>query len=1345
MNKKIVSALLVLVMLFGSIALLLPQGSPIVASAAEEEGRLPAYAVATQTALTTSYLSAADKIAKDANTNLYLTLPTENGVYQLYCNPYTGEVIYYNHSTKEALTTNPFNAGANESISEAVKKQLLSQVVISYTGKDGNIKYMYSFTEAAERGQIQVKNIKNGIRVMYTIGRENPTYLLPVWITEESFNENLVKPFKAYLQEVEDTYGKTSSEYRSAEVLYNQLLLEGATYTRQDANDDKLSDASRKAMIKKFKLKDRDKDGDYDIIYTLDSSLTDAQKTAREALVKTYCPDYGYDDLEKDHAITEPELSVETPPLFKLSIEYTIDSASGALDIRIPANGIRYDETLFTLEYVSPLNYFGAGYMSTETYGSYQPDTNAFNSSNSVYAGSREDDTLYDGYVFYPDGSGTLFEFNDLYKTTGKPSVSWSGKVYGQDFAYYTVSGQHQETIRVPVYGLVGTTAILPEAITKDGASTDANGKKYYDLYASKTGYLAILEEGDALANLSVSFGATRHNYASVYTTYYPRPKDTYELSDSVSVSNNNEWTVVADRKYAGNYRTKVILLSDRALGDAAVAADRIPSYYPAGWVGMATAYREYLEDKGIITRLTEADVKPTLPLYLEMFGAIATTKQILSVPVDVKVPLTSFGDVKTIFGELKTAGISNINFKLTGFANGGMSSTYPVKLKWEKSVGGDDGFRDLAAYAKQEGFGVYPEFDFSYINNQKMFDGISLKGVGVKTVDNRYSSKQIYDAVYQQYDTNFNLCVATNAMEGLFEKFDKKLSQYIDDEKFLFGLSVSSLGSDLNSNFDGDNPINREDAKKDIANLFAAIEKSYGSVMTSGGNIYTVKYIDHLLSMPLKASNYRYETASVPFMAMVLHGYVNYTGEALNLSGDTQYNILKSIENGAALYYMLSYNTENIMLLKKDEELSKYYSIRYDIWKDDMLKDYKTLNDAMKDIQTYLMVDHSFIIGERVLKPYELEENKELLREAICVAVEQAISQNASTMIASLRERLPLYDLVLPFDGELIAQGTEPSSLYLYIALNQSLNTLSSDLQDMIVEAYSNGEGINDLKTILALKALKNVNLTALWDSIVLDSKGRFNEEELASLKGDIYTILVRELTDVDIPGTVEAVLARTMNKDQVRRIETMIMEGVPAGITWKEALRAIVDEGVLGEAYKATDAQLAELEAAFKDCFFDAVDDLKAIFGNTFNADVLVWFNRLIYTDADEAIIDRAIGKYASALSADGKAALKALVLKCQEQGVVLTMTDDADVQFNFNETTSNIGDGYLYEETDYTLNDERLVMVTYSNGKTGAEEKTVRFILNYNIFDVTVRLEDGTQHTIESYGFIRLGGEE
>ena len=80
--------------------------------------------------------------------------------------------------------------------SDSVKKQLLSQIVVKYKDNDTE-KFMYSFEEAASRGQIKFKNIKNGIRVEYTIGREENRMLVPKRILKERFEENILDVYAA--------------------------------------------------------------------------------------------------------------------------------------------------------------------------------------------------------------------------------------------------------------------------------------------------------------------------------------------------------------------------------------------------------------------------------------------------------------------------------------------------------------------------------------------------------------------------------------------------------------------------------------------------------------------------------------------------------------------------------------------------------------------------------------------------------------------------------------------------------------------------------------------------------------------------------------------------------------------------------------------------------------------------------------------------------------------------------------------------------------------------------------------------------------------------------------------
>jgi hypothetical protein len=66
----------------------------------------------------------------------------------------------------------------------------------------------------------------------------------------------------------------------------------------------------------------------------------------------------------------------------------------------------------------------------------------------------------------------------------------------------------------------------------------------------------------------------------------------------------------------------------------------------------------------------------------------------------------------------------------------------------------------------------------------------------------------------------------------------------------------------------------------------------------------------------------------------------------------------------------------------------------------------------------------------------------------------------------------------------------------------------------------------------------------------------------------------------------------------------------------------------------------------------------------------------------------------------------------------------------------TDSVLTDGKNYDATDYTEDNGNVVMVTYKKG-----DDIVRFVLNYNIDAVDVRLEDGTVVTIGRYGYHRI----
>lgn len=830
-----------------------------------------------------------------------MTLMKEQNGYELYVEEFTGEIAFVDKETGETLFSNPYDLAAGYNwASASTKKKLLSQLVVTYE-ENGTESTMYSYEEAAMRGQIITKNIKNGIRVEYTVGELATTRLVPRMISKTRFESMILKNIND-----EANYTRLTSFYK----LY-------------DTSDTSLTEQNVKKIQASFPITKQF------AVYVCTPDISTKELQTLEKIVKAYCPNYTYEEMDQDHADCDYTVSDEAPANFKMAIEYTI--GEDGLEARLPANGIRFDESNFTLTSVTMLPYMGSG--SSE----------------------------FTGYNFIPDGSGALIRFEDVKDTT----YNVAGQMYGADYAYNTISGQHSETMRFPVFGIVENRKAQGAAAPDVNPNKKQEGEEEY--VADPRGFLAIITEGDSMATLMSEHGGKLHCYNSVYAKFNPRPSDKYNLAASISVASNSSVTKTTARKYSGSYRIKYIILHEG-------------TDYDTSYVGMANAYRDYLEKEEIITKLTAEETGKNVPLYIEAFGSLETTQKVLSFPVPDDTPLTTFDDVRTIYDELTEAGVGNMNFRLTGFYNSGLNNTYPSKIDWIDKVGGEDGFEDLIKYSGEKKFGIFPEFDLAYMKTSSWFDGVNFKRDLVKSINDKYMSKRLYDAAMQSFESDFALAISPSRYEYFTSKLEKQLNNY--SEQGLNGISVSTLGTDLNSDFDEDDPYNREDSKGFTTNVLSSLKEKF-SVMVDGGNAYTLPYVDHIIKMPTESSNFLKAGASIPFAAMVLHGYVNYSGDAVNMEGDIRYALLKSIENGASLYFTLCYR--NNSALKESDEYNKYYSVSYDIWKDDMAEYYKTVNEALGDLQTVLITEHNLLDAQRTITEEEqqLTEEEQAQKEA--------------------------------------------------------------------------------------------------------------------------------------------------------------------------------------------------------------------------------------------------------------------------------------------------------------------------------------------------------------------------
>lgn len=918
------------------------------------------------------------RIAGDTTIDPMNEMACANG-YALYNDPKTGEVICLKLAEPDEngeyikdekgvykyvgyYCTNPYNLGMSKAVGStadttaSVKKTLLSQLLVKYS-ENTTETTLESYTSSAMFDQINVRKIRGGLRVEYTIGREETTYLVPRQIRFDKWMNLLIQIaensttakdkrtfFSYYLVKATGTEQFTTwkEEYLASNPEITTATRDYLFMTRKEYNDkiksgeiNEKTDVSwgiRAGVVEKF-IVDMGTKSDKTIeeniksypciknfaIMVIDGTVKAAEIRRIEQYVKLYT-DYTKEQMEEDHNETDYVAQDKIPALFKMAIEYTIDEQG--LYIRLNAGKIRFDSSNYTLQSITFLPYAGAC------------------------------DTHNEGYIFSPDGSGTLFNLKQI----AGSQFTTTSQIYGQDFAYHSVTGANKEVIRYPVYGAV-ESIITSEEYTELVTKIDENGEEYTEEKistkdtATNYGYLAVITSGDSLAKLTVSNGGSLHMYASAYTTFNPRPSDTYSLTGGISAGTDAMWTVESKRRYTGDYGIRVFLLSGK----------------DASYTGMANTYRNYLENNGTLKKLE--NTSEDIPLYLETLGAIDATKTVLGIPVRKSVPLTSFSKTIEVLKTLKNdAKINNIKILMQGWCNEGMLPLVPSGVEVCEALGGEEAFKELIAFAANRENGnisLYPNFDFMLACKDKMFDGFSVDDLS-RTIDDQSAMHQYYDAIYQGFGYSGLGIISPNRIEYFYNETFKEYQNFN-----VGGIAVTTTGEFLSSDFNEDDPLNREDSKKIVSRLLKTVNEQNKSVMVAGGNAYTWQYATDIVSIPLDDSRYKYTEAAVPFMGMVLHGYVEFTGTAINLAGDYQYQLLKTIENGANPLFVIAVdNTAELKNWTGSWLLDDYYSIMYAIWLGDINSTYKTLNAALKDVQNSLIVGHEYIDNaNRVVK----------------------------------------------------------------------------------------------------------------------------------------------------------------------------------------------------------------------------------------------------------------------------------------------------------------------------------------------------------------------------------------
>ena len=683
--------------------------------------------------------------------------------------------------------------------------------------------------------------------------------------------------------------------YSMGEGAVKLLLPSVISVERMDAFAEQLENAQSKKLLRNYTKYELDtlKAGEKkDVLETypiIETHSIYVLKAATKDYIKEelsqYLQDVGYtwDDYEFD--LTDNGYTVEnTKPWFNIPLTYRLEGEN--LVAEIDPNEVEYNEDGYYLVDIEMLPYFGAALKGTK------------------------------GYLFVPDGSGALINFDN------QSTTIYSAKVYGQDVTMNVLNPSKSQidqtvTVKLPVFG------------------AKLSSKAWY----------AVIEDGDGYADITASVSGRINSYNNVYAGFQYLEYGTSSLGDVVG---SNSFQMYSKADFSGNYKLRFAFLSGE----------------DANYSGMATGYRNYLIKNEVLReRLAANDV----PFYVEYIGAIDKSATFLGIKYSAVTPVTTYAQAEEIVDTLLDSGISDLNVIYSGWANGGLHGSAHTKLKpiGKLSKGGVSQSKFLS-HMEEKNVDTFFTAEFQHAYKDGFADGYTLLGSAPKYFDLSPVKEATYYLSNDMSDENDKIFLLKSSLaEKVTSQYRKKFSG-----KENIGFNIGTISYNLYTDQQPENYTDRQKAKNYNTAAIQKLNETFpGRLMGDNANAYMLGQITDLINAPFDSNHARIIDTPVPFYEMVLHGYMNYAGDCMNLTDDYNTTLLKSLETGAGLYFKWIYSDNSIL---KETDFDSLYSVNYTNWIDTAIEDYKRVSEVLAPLSDQTILKHETLSKKTVRVTYE-------------------------------------------------------------------------------------------------------------------------------------------------------------------------------------------------------------------------------------------------------------------------------------------------------------------------------------------------------------------------------------
>lgn len=592
---------------------------------------------------------------------------------------------------------------------------------------------------------------------------------------------------------------------------------------------------------------------------------------------------------------------------FTIPIEYYLDGPN--FMVQVPVEEIK-DTEQFPIDSIQVLEMFGATGMNQN------------------------------GYMFIPDGSGSLIHLNNG-KTVALP---YDMPLSGKD---QTLKEKQNETkqftqkSRLPVFGM------------------KQNDQAFF----------CIVEEGDAVASINADVSGRVNSYNRVSAKFLLKPMELF----TYRAGKVQKDSPMFPDMYKGNIKLRYAFLTGES----------------ANYVGMAKYYQDYLVRNH---KLTKLEATPETPFLLDLVGSIPVRETFLGIPYQSVKSLTTFEQAESLLSMLKQRNVNNIQLRYSGWFNSGLNHDYPDDVDIDSILGGEEGFEKLIRFANEQKVDLYP--DVSFMRVYRSGHGFKPSRDGVNFLFRKGIYQYKTDLVTTNRDELAYYLLSPKELPVLVGDFLESYKSWN-----VGGLSLRDLGDDMNSDVTSDETVDRQASAKTITASMKQLKDNVGKTMVSGGNANVLPYVNTIVNAPLGSSQLNITDEEIPFYEMVLHGFIDYAGTPINLDRDQNYkaSLLKTLETGSNVYYQWFYEKPSTV---RNTEFDDLYSAHYANWFNEAVRYYRETNEVLKDVRNQPIVDHEKLADNVYRTTYERGKSITVNYNKAAVIVEGARLEAESYLV---------------------------------------------------------------------------------------------------------------------------------------------------------------------------------------------------------------------------------------------------------------------------------------------------------------------------------------------------------